>query len=430
MILFRTFGLVLLLGGILPAADTTEEEATPVSELDTQEFPLRDKVKANPGNNKQTAKTPLVASLSFQLFRQLTTTQEGNVCFAPDSLENLLQLLSAGAAGKTLDALTALPYASPDGENARHLHSVSALFAESGLTPHAAETKMLHFVPFADNPQAAADAINAWCRAASGGNQRQLVNAEELGGTTHLLAVNATYMHKKWQTPFSSRNTQADSPFHKSDGSDAPVAMMNQLALLRYAEGEDWRAVALDYRNNQQDEHTLSFIAILPKGDARAFAQKLTMPQYDAVRRALSSAKPRPLHLALPRMVVDSRLSFRQALHKPDAGTAKKKAKAQGEAQVHARKLFADEADFSPLVPGQAMRLDDILQACRLDVVEEKQAAGSVSAMSLFMDPGFHLNPLPRSLRFDRPFVWTVDDLTTGAAPAFLGLFEEPEAEK
>ena len=46
-------------------------------------------------------------------------------------------------------------------------------------------------------------------------------------------------------------------------------------------------------------------------------------------------------------------------------------------------------------------------------------AGGIVNCAMLPMAP-------PPAIRFDRPFIWAIGDLTTGAAPYFMGLFEQP----
>ncbi len=404
MIAFRTLLGALLLGCLLPAA-ATEEEATPVSELDAQEFPLRSKVKANPGSNRATAKTPLVASLSFSLLNELAATQAGNIYFSPASLEELLQLLRAWASGSTLSTLEALPYGNPDGENHRHLHSVSLLAADESLKPAEGEAAAtLRFAPLAAAPQAAATQLNSWFAQVTAGNIPTPVPAEAIAADARLLAINTTFMRKKWQLPFYRCDSEAAAPFHKADGTTVPVVMMRQLHKLRYAEGKGWRAVALDYRDRRGSEPTLCFIGILPTGDAREFARKLTMPKYDAIRRALSTAEPRPLHVCLPRMELASTLSLRAALSKLGAAGA-----------------FGEGADYSRLLPGTAPA--DILQHSRLDVVEEEQPKDHISFYSIFCAPCVHRIMQP-ALRFDRPFVWAVDDLTTGAAPAFMGVYE------
>ncbi len=407
MMTLRATFLALLMASLLPLCANEEqgqEEATPVSELDAAEASPRQPAPSLRHKGRKT-RAEDVDSLTFSFFRELAASQPGNVCFSPASLEALLLLLREGAEGDCFALLDALPFGAPDGESARHILTQSALFADESLRL-ASVAAPLHFVPFADNPALAAERVNTWARRASAQQLQQILPAEGLAADTRLLALSVSYMRQLWLSPFRTEATREEA-FHRADGSTAPVPLMQQLGEFRYAETGSWQAVALCYRNKRTPEPTLCFIGILPRGDARDFARKLDMKRYDSIRRALSCATPQRVRVALPRMEADSCLSLRESLSKLGAG-----------------KLFAPGINLSRYVQDDSLTLADIVQRCRLCVNEDETAApAGTDAVAEAYAPAASE---PKSIRFDRPFIWAIDDLTTGAAPAFLGLVETP----
>lgn len=79
------------------------------------------------------------------------------------------------------------------------------------------------------------------------------------------------------------------------------------LEAFRYAEGEDWQAVALPYKTEGRIGEPGYFIGILPKGNAHQFAAQLTPQKYQSIRRALAEEdSTQTLLVKLPRFRIDT----------------------------------------------------------------------------------------------------------------------------
>ncbi len=340
--------------------------------------------------------------LCFRLLRELAATQAGNISFSPAALEHLLLTLRYKARGSSFELLDTLPFAQPETDRAQQLHLASGIFWDKSLIPWGGSYNGLRFLPLAADPQAAAEAINQWCDKATGGQLPFIIRAGDIAPETRMLALAACHLTLPWDSPFDKARTQEGTPFHKSDGTTTPVAMMRQTAELRYAEGEGWQAVALLYRDRERPWKPLSFIGILPEGDAHSFARTLDTEQYDAIRAALRADSMQELVVELPRMELGCRLSFKDCLALPAA-------------------LFRPGLELDT-VSAPGLKLGDLIQQCRISLDEERTEASAVTiAPSIIVGAV----PEPRRIRFDRPFLWAIDNLGSEDSPAFIGLVEE-----
>ncbi len=343
--------------------------------------------------------------LALDMFRELAATQKGSICFSPASLEAVLQLLREGAAGRTRAEFDALGMGRPGVASAMQVQSANALFAAEGLALKPGTKAPVQRTDFADVARAA-EGINDWCDDKTHGLIPEIVQAGDLDPLTRLVVVNAVYLKEKWLRPFNERATDRQGVFHRADGSRVTKPLMQQTADFRYAEGDDWQAVALFYRRDGRPGEPACFIGILPRGNARDFAKGLTVQKYDAIRRALATDRPQKVSVTLPKMDVDSGVfPLKEALQK-----------------LGLRRAFG-EADFSGLTD-ERIRIDKLLQRCHVIVNERETEAAAVTAAVM---KAYGLAPAPpKVIRFDRPFVWAIGDLTTDAPPFFLGLCEEP----
>ncbi len=346
---------------------------------------------------------------ALDMFRELAATQSGNITFSPASLEAVLQLLRGVAAGGTRAEFDALRMGQTGIASAMQVQSADALFAAEDLKLKPAVAQLpLHRTDFKEADEAAEE-INDWCAEQTKGLIPSLVTEDDFSEDTRLVILNAIYLKEKWLRPFDGDSTQENGRFRKADGSTVSTPLMRQTADFRYAEGADWQAVALFYRRDGRAGEPACFIGILPKGDARAFAKGLTVQKYDQIRLALAASRPQEVALTLPKMDVDSgAVSLKPALFALGLQTA-----------------FSDAADFSGLAE-EELKIDKVLQRCHVIVSEKETEAAAVTAAIMMPCYIPMERPQPKVISFDRPFIWAIGDLTTGAAPFFLGLCEEP----
>ena len=345
-------------------------------------------------------------ALAANLFRRVVAEQkEGNVVFSPASAEAVLLMLREGAAGQTKAELAALPYGKQGVPSAMRVESANALFVDDSLKLKRVSVPV-HRVPFTIAPDEAANSVNAWCCDKTHGKIPSVFDA--VPPLTRLMAVNAVYLKERWLRPFEPDDTKEED-FHLRDGRTVKVPMMFKETDLLYAEGEDWQAVALFYRTDGRKGEPGCFIGILPRGDAREFAATLTPQKFNAIRTALAKSGYNETQVRLPRFKVNTdAFSLVPALQ-----------------AVGVRQAFDErKADFSALVetaPGENLYLRSVVQKCYVDVSEQGTEAAAVTAAS----PCCEYISLPRIIRFDRPVLWVIGDITTDAPPYFMGLVEE-----
>ncbi len=344
---------------------------------------------------------------AFDLFRQLAAEGQGNIVCSPSSLESMLRLLREGAGGGTRAALDALPLGASGVESAMQVKSANALFVAEELRLRTSPAAIL-CVPFATKPEKAVKSINRWCNNQTHGLVPEIVTKQDIAPTTRLVALNAVYLREQWLRPFDKKRTWEQGRFTGADGREITVPLMNHTADFRYAEGADWQAIALFYRRDGRSGEPGCFIGILPKGDARTFARKLTVEGYDAIRAALARSSPQKTCVTLPRMDIDSGIrSLKPAL-----------------CRLGLAQLFGEQADFSGFAD-EPLYLSNVLQRCHVIVSEKETEAAAVTA-GVVRSKSAPSGPEPREIHFTRPFIWAIADLSSAAPPCFLGLCEEP----
>ena len=343
-------------------------------------------------------------SLAVEAFQRLVAMVKGNVVFSPASMEEMLTTLQKASGEITYAELATLPYGSPTVKSALPLQSVNALFADTSVTlaPGAEHAQR---VPFSTAPGDAVKAINTWCKENTNGKIATMLQKQPETSALRLVALNAVHLSASWLAPFTEGDTQKEY-FRLPDGQGVGIPMMHQQESFHYAVGDDWQAIALIYRRNGRAGEPACFIGILPRGDARAFISTLTPQKYNDIRRALVRSERQLIDLALPRFKMDGgALSLKPVLQ-----------------AMGVQQLFSGVADLRGLTPDSVM-LDDIQQKIYIEIDENGTEAATVTTTLV---PYWMLEESKKRIRFDRPFIWVIGDLTTEAPPYFMGLFENP----
>ena len=359
-----------------------------------------DPYEANPSPAEPTE----ADALAVEMFCHVVEQGQGNVVFSPASVEVVLHALCEGAAGQTRKELAALPYGKQGVASAMQVESATAVFADNALKLKP-DSIPVRRAPFTAAPGKALKCVNAWCDKKTHGKIPSILS--EMPSHTRLLALNAVCLKGKWLRPFEPTRTE-NHDFHLRDGSIVQVTMMREEPELLYAKGEDWQAVALFYRTDGRPGEPGCFIGILPRGDARAFAAKLTPQKFNAIRAALAKSGFETTEVYLPRFEVNcAAISLAPALRALGVKSA----------------FSPQEANFAGMAE-EPLYLSDVLQKCHVKVDEQGTEAAAATEGILCE---FIAYPKERRvIRFDRPFLWVIGDLSTDAPPYFMGLVEKP----
>ncbi|MEV6972905.1 serpin family protein [Kitasatospora sp. NPDC093806] len=268
----------------------------------------------------------------------------------------------------------------------------------------------VHTVDFRKDPEDARKTVNAAVAKATEGRIKDLFGQGQFNADTRLVLTDALYLKADWATPFKPAHT-ADRPFHRLDGTEAPVPTMAQNEPLRYAEGfggilgQPWQAVELPYAGG-----TLAMDVVVPaQGGYDAFRKGLDQAQLDLI---LGSLAERTVDLTLPKFHFDTANELTPALR-----------------ALGVRAAFEGDADLSGIPgpgTGERLRIATVRQKATVQVDEQ----GTVAAAGSGVVAEAVTAKAPRSpvqLHVDRPFLFLVRDTATGR-PLFLGQVTDPAA--
>lgn len=253
----------------------------------------------------------------------------------------------------------------------------------------------LWLVDFDSDAEAARRTINEWVARQTEQRIPELLGDGAVDALTRLVLVNAIYLKSAWFAPFSG--TTAPAPFGRLDGSTVDVPTMHTLAEFPYARGAGWQAVELPYAGRQ-----LAMLVVVPD-DLRAFEAGLDGEQLQSIAAALQAQR---VELAFPRFGIESRLDLNSALGAMGMPLA----------------FDPGRADFSGITPASDLYISGVIHQANIDVYELGTEAAAATGVIMGVTS---MPPPPIPMAVDRPFLFALRDLETGAI-LFLGRVVEP----
>jgi serpin B len=257
----------------------------------------------------------------------------------------------------------------------------------------------LRLVDFIQQTEQARQQINAWVSDETEGRIEDLIPEGILTADARLVLANAIYFNAAWMNPFDEAAT-TDGIFHLLDGGEVSVPMMGQSEHMRYADGEGYQIVERAYVGGQ-----MAMDIILP--DAGEFAAIEAAMDAAWLESVLASLEGQQVALSMPRFEFESEVGLTQVLQAMGMPTA-----------------FSDSADFSGMDGTRDLFISDVLHKAFVSVDEAGTEAAAATAviMSLTAMPD-----QPVSVSIDRPFIFLIRDLQTGAV-LFVGRVMNPAA--
>jgi serpin B len=254
----------------------------------------------------------------------------------------------------------------------------------------------LHLVDYRSDPEAARQAINAWVDGRTEHRIKELLAPGVISPMTRLTLVNAIYLKAPWLVSFTDGATQP-GPFARPDGSTVQAQLMRRGGSLPYAEGTGWRAVELPYVGG-----SLAMTVVVPD-DLGAFEASLNAGELDQL---VSSLGPRAVDLTFPRFGIETSAGLAAIL--ADLGMP--------------LAFDPDRADFSGITTAEQLFISAVVHQANIDVDEKGTEAAAATAV--VMDTT-SVPADPVTLRVDRPFLFLLRDVPTGAI-VFMGRVVDP----
>lgn len=371
-------------------------------------------------------------AFATKLFGELEKTlgPEDNFFLSPHSIHTAFGMLYAGAQGSTEAAMKkALGYSLPqdrlhaamnaldlalesrakagssgsDGKGFR-LNVANSLWSQNGFPFQAPYLDTLavnygaavNLVDFQRDTEGATNTINAWIEQKTENRIQKMLSG--LSPDTKVVLVNAVYFNAAWQTKFEKSGT-APATFHGLAG-DKTVQMMAQpMSWSRYQKTSSYEAVAIPYEGGDTE-----LVAIAPTaGSFAAFESSFDRAAFDA---AVDGMKGTEVELSMPKFkIAGDTISLKKALTSLGMGEA-----------------FDDGANFQGVTPVEGFHVFDAAHKAFVKVDEDGTEAAAATAIS---GGTSSLPPEPVKVRLDRPFLFAIRDVPTGAM-LFLGRVVAP----
>lgn len=370
-----------------------------------------------------------IDDFGFELLRAATTGTE-NAVLSPSSIVLALAMARAGARGETAAQMDAVLRSAAGDDHQGWLNALDAALATRSGTFKDFSGKDLTITlrianaPFAQKEyawkqpyldqlatqfaagvrlvdykaatEAARQAINGWVNDQTEQRIPELILPGVLDDMTRLALVNAIYLKAPWQTAFPDAST-APAPFTRLDGSTADFPTMHLLEGLNYASGAGWQAVELPYVGR-----SLAMTIIVPD-DLTAFQSTLDGASFAAITSALAQQQ---VDLSIPKFGIETKTDLAAVLTSMGMPLA----------------FNPLQADFSGMTAAEQLYISAVIHQANIDVDEKGTTAAAATAVVL---RATSMPAAPISLKVDRPFLFALRDLDTGAV-LFLGRVVEP----
>jgi serpin B len=370
------------------------------------------------------------SAFAFELYQALKG-KEGNLFYSPYSISLALAMTYAGARGDTaqqmadtlhftLEQETLHPAFNwldaelasrgegaqgKDGEGFR-LNIVNAIWGQKDyefLTDfldvlaqnYGAGLRILDFIA---ETEASRLAINQWVSDQTEGRIEDLIPQGAIDALTRLVLTNAIYFNAAWKCPFNEKMT-ADGLFYLLNGEQVVVPMMRQTESFGYTDGKGYQAVELLY-----DGSELSMVILLPaSANFEAFQEEL---QAQKVSDIINGLQLTEVTLTMPRFEFDSEFSLKDTL-----------------AEMGMPIAFSDAADFSGMTGTPDLYISEVIHKAFVSLDEAGTEAAAATAVIMELK-SVAPNP-PVAVTIDRPFVFLIRDIETGAI-LFVGRVLNP----
>ncbi len=351
----------------------------------------------------------------------------GNIGFSPFSLASALAMVQAGARGETAEQIGRVLHLPADSASAHRalgllhrglsgdagprgvkLTSANSLWAAKGLGVLPEYLAMIreqyqstvNEAPFADDPETARRAINAWVKTQTDGKIAEFFKPGAIDEATQLVLANALTFQGTWAAAFKKERTEPGT-FRLSAARQIRVPLMQQTGKFRLAATASGQALELPYTG-----HDVALVILLPRQSEglAELERHLTGP---FLAEWLRQLKAETVTVSLPRFTITAELQLEDLL-----------------AQLGMPLAFRHlGADFSGLCStDEPLALSSVAQQVRITVDESGTEAQAVTAIRSSRGLG---NSAPREFKADRPFVFVLRDLRTGSI-LFLGRLADP----
>ncbi|MDR3711058.1 MAG: serpin family protein [Capsulimonadaceae bacterium] len=244
----------------------------------------------------------------------------------------------------------------------------------------------------------AADTINRWVKAKTGGKIPSIVDRVSRRDALYLL--DAVYFRAAWKTPFPARLTEPQR-FTTGSGAGKTVKMMHGHNWYSYGETDVYQAVQVSFEGVRY-----YMLVVLPRSghDLPSLAKSITPETWTKLNGSLRICEG---DLYLPRVTISYSRELEDDL------------KALG-----IREAFSPQADFSAMLQPRS-HISRVIHKTDLRVDEDGAEAAAATAVGVMRSTVRIARPQAFTMVVDHPFLCAIVDRKTGAIP-FIGTINDP----
>lgn len=394
------------------------------------EAPARTEMQVGAATSAHTIPAGMVEgnnAFGWDLYKELTKTEEGNIFISPASISGAFGLLYPGAVGDTAaqmeellgfqGGMTGFPAnlkqfndeltETHEGAKLTIANAVwvnkkrrlNADYADAMRTQVSAKIEALDF----GKPKQTSETINAWVEDNTNDRIKDLVPADAITHDLAMVLTNAVWFYVDWREPFSELGTKTKT-FYAPNG-EIDVEMMQQRADVRHVKSRRYSAIDLDYKG---DDFAMTVILPKSKQGLASVTKSMTAKRLAKLLTRIDSAPTKIVNIELPKAKIEAEYSLTETL------------KAIGLTTVF------DAAEI-PHLTDTPVDVGGVFHKTFLEINEKGTEAAAATGLVLYPISGRVGPKPPKPIIFnvEHPYLIVLRDKATGAI-VFIGHIENP----
>lgn len=370
---------------------------------------------------------------ALDYYSKLKRKDSGNIFFSPFSISSAFVMTYEGAKGQTAEEMRSVFYFPEDsnlrrteyasifdeinkGDKKYKLSSANALWGQQDyqFSKDFFDNVEKYYggkatnLDFKKDPEGSRITINNWVENQTNNKIQNLIPAGVIKTITKLVLTNAVYFKGEWVKQFNKNDTKEEN-FRTSNSGTVKAQMMQRTddeAIFNYAENSNLQMLEMPYSGDE-----LSILFLLPKND------NLTKLEGILSTKNISDWKndleKQRVKVYIPKFKFETKYFMADDL------------KAMGMPLA-----FSDSADFSGMTATgkKDLKIDEAIHQAFVEVNEEGTEAAAATAVvmvPLWAAHGPHKEPKIPIFRADHPFIFLIQQKSTGNI-LFIGRVVNP----
>lgn len=250
----------------------------------------------------------------------------------------------------------------------------------------------------------ALDEINGWV--SDNTHEKITKILDQMDPDTRMILINALYFNCVWEIEFDKKETEMKMFYNEDQSEYGEVEMMLTESEFQYASTEDFKGVALPYKN---EKYSMQLLLPAFGSTADDLASKLDGDTWNEWLDHFTLHEK--VQVSLPKFKFDYDRELGSDLTAMGLGEA-----------------FSGAADFSG-ISDIALYISKVLHKTYIDCNEEGTEAAAVTAVVMNFTSAVDPVDGPIVIKFDRPFLFAITENSSNSI-VFLGKLTEPEYEE